>query len=124
MYTVQHVAARLGITPRQVRKYLRTLGDHTPGARYEFTRHDVDRIAKQYNLDHPAVWDVPTDDSAPGLPVALLRDCSQRERFYALRRDRVARLEELMRARGISLGQLDEHSLIVTGRALSLKDYA
>lgn len=123
MYTVQHVAARLGITPRQTRKYLRTIGDHTPGARYEFTRHDVDRIVKQYNTDHPAVWDAPEDTSAPGLPVAALRDCRQRDRFHALRRDRAARLDELLKARGMSLGQLDEHSLIVTGRALSLKEY-
>lgn len=123
MYTVQHIAARLGITPRQVRKYLRTVGDRTPGARYEFTRHDVDRIVQQYNLDYSPVWDAPADTSAPGLPVAALRDGSQRERFYALRRDRVGRLEELMRARGVALGQLDDHALVVTGRALSLKEY-
>lgn len=28
-----------------------------------------------------------------------------------------------MKMRGVSLGQLDESSLIVTGRVLSLKDY-
>lgn len=123
MYSVQHIAARLGITPRQVRKYLRTLGDHTPGARYEFSHHELERIVSQYAASRPAGVET-TDTSAPGLPVAWLRDRSQRARFHRLRLERLERLEEQMKARGVSLGQLDESALVVTGRVLSLKDYS
>ena len=117
LYTAQHIAARLGITPRQLRKFLRSIDVRTSGTRYEFTHREVAQICDRYLATHThACGD--HDTSPPGLPVAMLHDTSRqaREQFAALRRERLARLDRQVRVRGMSLGQLDENSLLVTGR--------
>jgi predicted transcriptional regulator len=122
MYTVQHLAYRLGMTPKQVRKYLRSLGGYSSGVRYEFTHRELEQIVAQYNSRVASETNA-VDPSAPGLPVSALRDSSQRARFLALREERLARLEQQVRASGIALGQLSNKSLIDTGRMNSLKEY-
>ncbi len=119
MFTVQHVASRLGITPRQARKFLRTLNHaHTPGARYEFTAAQLDVIEADYQR-HEVRVPLETDPSEPGLPVEFLTDPQRREDFVRLRRARIARLNHDVQRAGLSVPQMTV-ALVSTGRALAV----
>lgn len=121
MYSVQHAAARLGVTPRDLRKWLRASGwDHTRGARYEFTRADLDRLEDRYRSSRRDPVSDDVDDSAPGLPAALLRDPAARDRFHTLRAERIRRLDEQVRAAGLSVPRMSERTLLITNRAIGV----
>lgn len=122
MYSVQHFAARVGVTPRQARKFLRATGVQATGGRYEFTRDDLDRLEVAYRRVVPVAIIEDEDPTPPGLAISMLRDRENRAVFAKLRRDRLRRLELQMREAGVSLAQLSDDALVETGRALSMGD--
>lgn len=118
---VNEAAAIIGIKPATLRKFLRGQGTPTQRgarARYEFTAAEVYELRDRFFNKQPLVTSEYVDDSAPGLPVEALRDHSMRNRFQALRRERSARLDALLRERQMTVAQMSDESLISTGRIL------
>ena len=120
MYNTHHLAARLGITPRQARKFFRAIGFHSPGARYELSRQDIDNLVEQYDHMLQGKCQQDRDDSNPGLPVEALYDPTQRKRFEQLRKQRLQRLDELLAEHKLTIGHMT-HTLEATGRILSMR---
>ncbi|QNJ59464.1 MerR-like helix-turn-helix DNA binding domain protein [Gordonia phage MScarn] len=118
----------IGITPKQLRSYLRSRTDLIPapetGKQYELTLDQVEQVKKEY-------WELKdrftkaTDDwqgnDDPGMSLEDLANPSAREQFIALRRERAQRLDALMRKAGMSLGQMGDDRLLANGRILTLE---
>ncbi|QNJ59396.1 MerR-like helix-turn-helix DNA binding domain protein [Gordonia phage BigChungus] len=113
----------LGITPKQLRSYLRKHPHLVPaqGRTYVLTMDDVERIRATFPVD---TNELPLEEDVPGLPIELLTEPTAREQFEALRRERAHRLDQLLRARRMSLGQMSESRLIANGRIIDLKQNA
>ncbi|QDP45202.1 MerR-like helix-turn-helix DNA binding protein [Gordonia phage Mayweather] len=114
----------LGITPKQLRSYLRKHPHLVPaqGRTYVLTMDDVERI--RATLPVATCDDSLLAEDIPGLPIELLTEPTAREQFEALRRERAHRLDQLLRARRMSLGQMSESRLIANGRIIDLKQNA
>ncbi|AWY05222.1 MerR-like helix-turn-helix DNA binding protein [Gordonia phage Margaret] len=116
----------IGITPRQLRAFLRrnpsilTRND----APYSLTADDIERVRDAYWGDRPIAdpEDVSDDDDSTRLTIADLRNPSMREQFEALRRERAQRLDHLLRVKHMTVAQMSEHALVSTGRALAIGD--
>lgn len=118
----------IGITPKQLRSYLRSRTDLIPapetGKQYELTLDQVEQVKKEY-------WELKdrftkaTDDwqgsDDPGMSLEDLANPSAREQFVALRRERAQRLDALMRKAGMTLGQMGDDRLLANGRILALE---
>ncbi|UVK63931.1 hypothetical protein SEA_BUTTON_37 [Gordonia phage Button] len=120
-------AQLIGITPRQLRAFLRKHpglivreGDRS----YLLTSDDIDRIRDEYWGDRPVAdpEDLAEDDNSPRLTIKDLRNPSMREQFEALRRERAQRLDHLLRAKHMTVAQMSERSLVSTGRARAIGD--
>ena len=118
----------IGITPKQLRSYLRSRTDLVPapthGAQYDLTLEQAEKVKQEYwalkeRFANLAEEKEPVD--APGLDIANLTNPSAREQFVALRRERAQRLDALMRRAGMTLPQMSEERLLANGRVLSLE---
>lgn len=118
----------VGITPKQLRSYLRSRTDLIPapatGKQYDLTLEQVEQVKKEY-------WELKdrftkaTDDwqgsDDPGMSLEALANPSAREQFIALRRERAQRLDALMRRAGMTLPQMSDERLLANGRILALE---
>lgn len=118
----------VGITPKQLRSYLRSRTDLVPapthGAQYDLTLEQAEKVKQEYwalkeRFANLVEEKEPVD--APGLDIANLTNPSAREQFVALRRERAQRLDALMRRAGMTLPQMSEERLLANGRVLSLE---
>ena len=118
----------VGVTPKQLRAFLRTRTDLAPapqaGKQYDFSLEQVEIIKDEY-------WDTRQvrrtkeewlDTDAPGMKLEDLANPTTREQFTALRRERAQRLDALLRNAGLSLGQMSEERLLANGRVLNLEE--
>ncbi|ADX42615.1 hypothetical protein [Gordonia phage GTE2] len=118
----------VGITPKQLRSYLRSRTDLVPapeaGKQYDLTLDQVERIKDEYwelkNMFSKAADDWQGSDD-PGMSLEDLANPSAREQFVALRRERAQRLDALMRKAGMTLGQMGDDRLLANGRILALE---
>lgn len=118
----------IGITPKQLRSYLRSRTDLVPapeaGKQYDLTLDQVERIKDEYwelkNMFSKAADNWQGTDE-PGMSLEALANPSAREQFVALRRERAQRLDALMRKAGMTLGQMGDDRLVANGRILALE---
>lgn len=121
-------AALIGITPRTLRKYLRTTGQDQlmrSDRRYEFTFAEVEKLKEVYWATHPRTNAAPKtveyDPQSQPLTTRQLRDPSMREQFARLRAERNERLHERLTAVGLSVPQMADRQLVMTGRARAVE---
>ncbi|QGJ94502.1 MerR-like helix-turn-helix DNA binding protein [Gordonia phage AndPeggy] len=118
----------VGITPKQLRSYLRSRTDLIPtpatGKQYDLTLEQVEQVKKEYwelkDRFTKAADDWQGSDD-PGMSLEDLANPSAREQFVALRRERAQRLDALMRKAGMTLGQMGDDRLLANGRILALE---
>ena len=117
----------VGITPKQLRSYLRSRTDLVPapthGTQYDLTLEQAEKVKQEYWALKERFANLKEDDvpDAPGMALADLANPSAREQFVALRRERAQRLDALMRRAGMSLGQMSDERLLANGRVLALE---
>lgn len=119
-------AARIiGITPRQLRAFLRNNGLNAgSGARYEFSHEEVESLSRKYwgASAKPAGWSYNEEDEfvgTPGLPIQWVGDQQHEAQFIAERRARDERLTKRLREVGLSVPQMTERDLAINMRALA-----
>ena len=117
-------AARIiGITPRQLRSFIRSTGTYAgSGSRYEFSHEEVDKLNKMYWDRHGAcVIALPRREftGTNGLPIDWLRDKQHQAEFLAERQARTERINERLREVGLSVPQMTERDLALNMRALA-----
>lgn len=115
-------AARIiGITPRQLRSFIRSQGIYAgSGSRYEFSHEEVKTLSEQYWGQNvialsPEIEEVGT----PGLPIDWLRDKQHEAEFIAERQARTERINTRLREVGLSVPQMTERDLALNMRALA-----
>lgn len=121
MFTTQ-AAKIIGITPRQLRAFLRSTGTHAgSGARYEFSYEEVEELSKAYWAKQvvPITKHEDEDPGTPGLPIDWLRDKQHEAQFLAERQARVERMNTRLREVGLSVPQMSEKQLTINMRALT-----
>ena len=119
----------VGITPKQLRSYLRSRTDLIPapesGKQYDLTLDQAERIKDEYWDAKHAARKVTADNwqgtDEPGMSLQDLVNPSAREQFVALRRERAQRLDALMRRAGMTLPQMSDERLLANGRVLALE---
>ena len=116
-------AARIiGITPRQLRSFLRSVGTYAgSGSRYEFSHEEVQRLNDMYWKRQPQ-WSYTEQDEfvgTSGLPVQWLRDKQHEAEFIAERQSRIERMNARLREVGLSVPQMTERDLSMNMRALA-----
>jgi hypothetical protein len=124
MYTAD--AARIiGITPRQLRSFLRSQGTYAgSGSRYEFSHEEVVELSTQYWGHQPPKMQWSHDDQdefvgTAGLPTQWLRDQTHEAEFVAERQSRLERMSKRLREVGLSVPQMTERDLTINMRALA-----
>lgn len=119
----------VGITPKQLRSYLRSRTDLIPapvaGKQYDLTLEQVEQVKQEYwalkeRFNKAAETDMRGSDE-PGMKLEDLANPSAREQFIALRRERAQRLDALMRRAGMTLPQMSDDRLLANGRILALE---
>lgn len=121
MYTAD--AARIiGITPRQLRSFLRSTGTYAgSGSRYEFSHEEVESLSRQYWATQPSQMTRSTTEwtGTDGLPTQWLRDKTHESEFIAERQSRLERMSKRLREAGLSVPQMTERDLAINMRALA-----
>ena len=117
-------AARIiGITPRQLRSFIRSTGTYAgSGSRYEFSHEEVEKLNKLYWSRHDAqVIAFPQQEftGTDGLPIDWLRDKQHEAEFLAERQARVERMNKRLREVGLSVPQMTDKHLAINMRALA-----
>ena len=117
-------AARIiGITPRQLRSFLRSVGTYAgSGSRYEFSHEEVDKLNKMYWDRHGArVIALPRREftGTDGLPMDWLLDKQHEAEFAAERQARIERINTRLREVGLSVPQMTDKDLAINMRALA-----
>lgn len=119
-------AARIiGITPKQLRAFLRTQAQGVgSGARYEFSHDEVQELSKRYWASQPKRYPARgrrvEDTGTKGLPCEWLFDPSKQPAFLAERRARLERLSARLREAGLDVPQMTERDLRINNRAMTL----
>ena len=120
----------VGITPKQLRSYLRSRTDLIPapatGKQYNLTLEQAEKVKKEYwalkeRFSKAVAETEILGQDTPGMPLADLANPSAREQFVALRRERAQRLDALMRRAGMTLPQMSDDRLLANGRVLALE---
>lgn len=118
------VADRLGVTPKDLRRFLRsdpTYNNAGSGGRYSFTEQDMPTLEKRFraaqakNAGRPKVKRKvkSTTGEIPAMPVSILGrklSSAERARRDELSRKRVDALEARLRATGKHISQIKENS--------------
>ena len=123
-------AARIiGITPKQLRSFLR--GRNTgvgSGARYEFSHEEVDELKEMYWANQAEAVPVKTrsefdswlgDGGTKGLSTSWLTDPAKQALFVAERQARLERLGQRLREAGLDVPQMTDKVLKVNNRAIA-----
>ena len=120
----------VGITPKQLRSYLRSRTDLVPapthGAQYDLTLEQAEKVKGEYwalkeRFSKAVAETEILGQDTPGMPLQDLANPSAREQFVALRRERAQRLDALMRRAGMTLPQMSDERLLANGRVLALE---
>jgi hypothetical protein len=120
-------AARIiGITPKQLRMFLRNQNWGVgSGARYELSHEDVQKLnelfwkgTRRRPVSSRQGW--LKDGGSPGLPHEWLLDPNKQAAFIAERCARLERLSARLREAGLDVPQMTEQDLKVNHRAIAL----
>lgn len=119
----------VGITPKQLRVFLRTRTDlvsaPAPGTHYSLTLEQAELVkaaywAKQRMTHTGERTEELLGEDGKGLPVGMLTMPTAREQFVALRRERAQRLHKLMHDASMTLPQMTPEQLAANGRVLAM----
>ena len=123
-------AARIiGITPKQLRSFLRSRNTGVgSGARYEFSHEEVEQLKETYWANQTEAVPVKTrsefepwlgDGGTKGLDISWLTDPAKQALFIAERQARLERLGQRMREAGLDVPQMTDKVLKVNNRAIA-----